>query len=196
MHLSLFVAAVALLFSIPLHAATIDLGNVSGNNGDPFRSYTQDGFLVSSDGSYVIGKVPYFGIDDLEAGNFSGTVASLTVSRLDGGAFTFTSVGLINFQDAMNYNFAGSFGRAAVFSQSGNLGFTFPFYPEIGSSRQSLPLTSLTITESGEGFGIRYITGEPSSATVPLTSTPEPSSFAFLVTGLLGLTGVVKRRFA
>ena len=194
MRLYSFVAAAALLSaSLAAHANTIDFNTLPGNNGDSFASYTEAGFLVqNSAGQYLVGKIYGNPVPSLFSGyDETGASASITITAVGGGAFSFLSADLASDGGNSTYAFSGSFNGVPIFPlQTGTVvdgGFrTF------NSTSPSVQLTSLTITENGRDYNVDNIVVNPSATAV----TPEPSSIALLGTGLLGVAGMLRKRCA
>ena len=201
---SLLSAAVLLSSVCAAHAAVIspaseitsviNFNTLPGTNGDPFSSYTEDGFTVTnSAGQYLVGTVYgdpvpslFSGYADSDLG--ATTSAAVTITANNGGDFTFDSAALANDVGAGLFQFTGDVNGKQVYSQVGFIGGDGRF-ETYASTSPSLDLTSLTISEVGGDFNVDNIT-------LSTSVTPEPSSLLLLGTGLLGVVGTVRRRLA
>ena len=199
MHLRFFGIAAALFSSVlAAHASELNFSTMGGTNTAPFSSYTEDGYVITnSAGQYLVGM--YFGdpVPDLFSGSFdqffapgATPMASITVARTDGGAFSFQSADLADDVLPGTYLFSGSDDGSVVFSQGGAIQSTsFLTYNAVAAET---PITSLTITETGGDFNVDNIVVQSPATSV----TPEPSSLLLLGTGLLALAGGLRRRVA
>ncbi len=192
----------ALSSAVCLHASTLSFasdaaqGNIGSSGTD---AYYGQGFTVSGAGSYdditfnfftytsSTQETPYaLGTGYLFSTPYAGTVAGLS-----------SGAGLLGSVAAANdvYTFASGLSLAA--------GSTYYFYEDGGvpdSTMGGVQPGSLYYTYGGSqnftplsDFSTAYAVNGNSLSASP---TPEPSSFALLGTGLLGVAGVVRKRFA
>ncbi|MGI4826761.1 MAG: PEP-CTERM sorting domain-containing protein [Janthinobacterium lividum] len=197
MHLRFFeIAAVLFSFSAAAHASVLDFSGMPGDNTQTFSSYTEDGFVITNtSGQYLIGT--YFGdpvpnlfsgsADNFFAAEATGT-ASVTVTRVGGGSFTFEGADLAD--DAMpgTYAYSGVMDGTSMFTQTGDIESTL--FQEYKSNTPATAVTSLTITESGGDFNLDNIVVDAPATAV----TPEPSSLFLMGTGILGVALTMRRR--
>ncbi len=198
----LVVAAAGMLTaSLAAHASTItiDFNTLSGANDSIFHSYTENGFTVtSSANSYYVAQGINGTFGDPAPDIFTVGTGTLTIT--DGGQpFSLDSFDLgFFYPGSIPYTVTGLNGGESVFSTSGSAteNSSEAFLPITGFS--SDPLTSLTITLNGASVGGANIDNIVLTTDSPVSSSPvpEPSSFLMLGTGLLGVVGMMRKRFS
>jgi hypothetical protein len=185
----LLVSAALCLTSLAAHATTI--ATVTGGTGVGTYVYQGQSFTVSGTGSYDDIDFNFYDTSNnpLAAGTgylfssvYNGTPGALSTATANllgtatsgGGEYTFAPT--LTLQAGTTYYF---YENAVITDTGGNPGpaayFTF----------------SSTSNFSGNVLGSSnfLVTGQAPSV------TPEPSSFVLLGTGVLGLAGVLRRRF-
>lgn len=199
MHLRfLGIAAVLFSCSLPAYASVLDFSGMPGSNTQTFSSFTEDGFVVTNTGGqYLVGT--YYGdaVPDLFSGSSdaffaasaTGT-ASVTVTRVGGGEFTFAGADLADDSTPGTYTYTGMMNGTSMFLQTGDIESTL--FMSYASNSASMKMTSLVITETGGDFNLDNITVDAPASAV----TPEPSSLLLLGTGILGLATTMRRRIA
>lgn len=182
MHLRSFVAATALLcISVAAHADDFNF-----SFGDASSPFVGSGVLSNNEmvapGQYIIGGVT--GAVTTTSQEPSSTISSI----LAAGTFpTPTNGGTFPANDNTLFvtNGVGNFdGNGLSFLLSN--GTQINLYDPNGSAYDAFFQTS-NGDRSYENVAI---------AITPVATTPEPSSFALLATGLLGVAGAIKRRLA
>lgn len=189
LHLTCFAVAAALCASsLAAHAATIDFSTL-GYGHPPITTYTENGFTV-----------------DVTAGSFDGTFfygdpspsiftpnGSGTITVTDGGLFTFSSVAL-GTQDPGTavITITGLLNGLSLFTENVTVSAFQFIAPYSFSADSAIVINSLQIAVTGAAD----IDNIAVSAAVPMAVTPELSSIALLGTGMLGVAGVVRKRFA
>ena len=157
----------------------------------------------SAAGASVQNRSQYFGLTSTPFAQFNpalGTLSSIDISV--SGSYTSASNNLNRFVSvtpASNSNQflilgSGPSTRQPTFNFSGagsdSFGGDLAYFE--GAGTQAL---ILNFDGPGSGMGSGSITYNYTAA-APVAVTPEPSSFALLGTGVLGMAGVLKRRFA
>lgn len=168
MRLSLFAVAALLTSSLAAHADTI--GTL------PLNGSFQNGSTVS--GSITVDDTTGTAL----SGNLSVNTGSMTL--LFGptalGQFTFYSF------DTTVFNFNDPQGDTLALAVLGDGVFSTSSFCTVQASCDGI-LSALV----SSGAGLTFL-----QSTTPASVTPEPSSIILLATGLLGIAGTLKRRFA
>jgi len=101
-----FICGLAVALAIgatPAAAGVIDFNTLPGANGDPFTSYTQNGFTVTNISNFEVGKSPFLsGVPTILApgvNNDASGDSSFSLKATDGGDFTLTSLDVYTGSD-------------------------------------------------------------------------------------------------
>lgn len=166
MRLSLLAASALCVLSLAAHADSLTLDTATSSNGT--FNYTYNQTAISEFYSYR----SHFVISGL--------------SGVTGASTSYPNLYTVTFT-----------GTSATFTVSNDIVITVPTLTDLfsitssvttlGTAQYSLPASSMTSSSTGSLQG-------PVTATVAVT--PEPSSFALLGTGLLGVAGVIRKRLA
>jgi len=168
----------------------ITFSDLSGANGDPFTTYTEGNFTVTSIlGSWFQGQ--FYG--NPEPSIYDGPIgspldATIKVTGI-GGSFTFSSVDYSSNNGTSKYDIMGFLNGVLQFDQSGTLVSSFsPFgFTTLGSDFVSTVIDSLSI-DVFPGSSVTSLNLDN------IATTPEPASLMLLVSGLIVLAGVAQRR--
>jgi hypothetical protein len=189
MRLSLLVTAALFVGSLAAHASTI--ASVSGGTGIGYDVYQGQSFTVAGTGTYDDIDFNFYDASNNPVAAGTGYLFSSVYGGTPGGLST-TTAGLLGTATSGGgeYTFAPTLTLQA--------GTTYYFYENAvitdsgGNAGPNAYFTfSSTSDYGGNALGSSnfLVTGQPTSV------TPEPSSFVLLGTGVLGLAGVMRRRF-
>jgi len=184
--------------SDPASVYTWTSTNASFQSGAAF-GYT-GGYGFGGNGYWDGGLGPMNGVND--AFNVYGVTDTMTLD------FT-SSTPVYEIGDYFNFVPGGttpttlSVYDGATLLDSVNLNnYTFPSGTDVGlwvTFTESSPITSFTQADNYVGFADPYTTGYTTPVipiTGPSSATPEPSSLLLLGSGLAGLAGLLRRKFA
>lgn len=173
-------------------STTITFNGLGGNSDDPYSSYSESGYTVTSTGGdWFVAKVFGNPVPDIYLGPvFSPTNGTVSVT---GSPFTFDSVDLSSNNGESAYTYSGYLGGILQFTG----GLTLPNEGSTGSfATYDDPLYSGILIDDLQ------IALNPGSGTTSVNldnivlnaTAPEPGSFVLLGTGILGLVGMLRRK--
>jgi hypothetical protein len=178
----------ALLFVVSATASVIDFNTLTGANGDPFSTYSENGFTVTAiQGSWS--RAFLFG-NPIPA-IFCNQCAPGTVAITDGGApFTFASVDLGNAQSSVDTFIIQGFRLGSmVFSQSGSLTLANSFQT-FASIDPTVLMDNLTISLTSSASLFDY-----NIDNIVVDAVPEPGTVVLVGIALTVATWVkIKNR--
>jgi hypothetical protein len=182
--------------TLAAHAApvTINFNTLGGADNSTFTTYSQSGFTVSAQSGSIFVASGAGSFGDPSPDIFADPSGTIAVTD-GGGLFNFDSLDLGIFNvagGAADYTITGFSNGTQVYTQTGSLfdKDSLTFLTIIGTD-QSTAITSFTIALSGNPDGVNVDNIDLN--TVP---TPEPSTLALFGTGILGLAGAARRKFA
>jgi hypothetical protein len=175
-------------------AAVIEFDGLTGANGDPFTSYTEDGFTVDATaGDWFEAQVFGNPVPSIFAGPIgSPSLSTIDVTENGGGDFTFASVDFSSNNGTSAYSIEGLLNGVPVFLLTGTTG-GFPGPWNTVNDGGTTTIDELVITLNP--------TGGPTSMNLdninvsPAAPVPEPSSLLAAMVGLAAL-GLARRRRA
>lgn len=191
--LALVLLALALNSSALASDLTINFGGLYGDEGLPFTSYTEFGFMASAvSNNWIVAPwepVPLFFAQPDQ-------MIAATIAVTEGGAsFTFRSIDLYSSITTIPYTFTGLLAGKQVFTVSGKVPNTFGNFATVMSpySGDLIDTLDVTLTDStppccSNRMGLdNIVVGMPGS-------TPEPASMLLLGSGITVLSLLRWRR--
>jgi hypothetical protein len=195
--LSFFAASVLALSSFVAHADTLIGSSVMGSLSTPIPALVGLGAPFSGPVTVTAGS-EFHGVVSTGPGdetfvvsaNFSDSTLLISVSSADSGSFIYTQLNLdlvtLTFTDSA---FTGPFSLTSYLCVSNpSCGFAAS-----GLGTNTFQDSTLTIGLNNLFAGQTYLFTE---TVAPTAITPEPSSIGLLATGMLGIAGMVRRKFA
>jgi len=189
------IAFAVVLASSSSFAGVIDFNTLTGANGDPFSTYTENGFTVTaSSGSWFKAFVYGNPVPDIFLGPVgSPSPGTITVTE-GGGLFSFTSVDFSSNNGDTVFHITGSLGGITQFTDTGTEANGCPScHFTTLTSTSSLKIDTLTIalTPGGGTTSFNVDNIAYSSGVVP-----EPGSLLLFGSGVLGLAGILRRKMS
>ncbi len=185
---ALCIPVAMLLSSVVVSAATITFSGLIGANGAVFPSpYTESGFIITSTaGQWLEGHVFGNPVPSIYngTGNLTTVTSAIQVTRVGGGAFTFSSVDLASNGGSSMYTFAG-----AGLNQTGIVIAAPASFNTYNNASSSINLTSLTITINPTGGPNSY--NLDNLVVSAANAVPEPATLVLIAlgAGVLWLSG-------
>jgi hypothetical protein len=188
------IAAVAAAFMLPASGLASTIFTLS--SGLPF---TSNGSSISGTGAAETATIDFSNLQVNINGSITNFAGSYVETYVNSGAFTLTGTGGISLSITEAPSLIGTFtgNSVSLYSAPTSLTFNSAFLTELSlATNPTLAQVSapmFAVTASGTGAG--SVTSATATMTIaPLTSAPEPSSFAMLGIGLLAAAGFSVRK--
>ncbi len=181
----------SVVFAGGASATTITFGGLAGANGNPFTTYTESGFTVSSTlGSWFQGQIFGNPAPSIFSGPAFGSPATDAITVTEGGGqFTFSALDLAANNGNVNFTFTGTLLGAPVFNVIGTQPTnTATFATELSGVSAVIDQLVVTTNIQGTSTNIDNIVVTAAAAAVP-----EPATLGILGTGL-GLMALFRYR--
>ena len=165
----------------PPHTNTIGFNNLTGANLDPFLTYTEGDFTISSDsGSWF--KAFSFGnpVPDIFLGPLQHPVTGVLRITDSVDRFVFTGFDFSSNNDNSSFEVEGFRGLTKIFDETGSL--TTPNFQSYSSLSPTADIDALLIHIFPGPFATSV-----NIDNIRVTTIPEPSAVAFLAVGVIGL---------